>query len=214
MGLEKGLCLDLDGTIIDSCHYGLKKLEGIITARGLPYDPEIEKKILSLWVGPPDKIIREVWPDCDVKGIVKEWGEDYKPISLVPRGFEALIKLFCNFYLSILTSRGRESTHFHVHSYKHLFRFVITSDDTEFHKPDPRSMRPVITNYKELGVTQINIIFVGDSVNADWRLAQTLGMNFYAVTSGVNSKRDFIVAGLSHHRILNSIADLPDVLIK
>lgn len=213
MGLEKGLCLDLDGTIIDSCHYGLKKLEEIIIARGLPYDPETEKKVISLWGGLPEKIIREIWPSSDIENIVYEWGNDNKPCSVVSGGFEALVKLFCNFYLSILTSRPRESTLFQIESYKHLFRFVITPEDTRFHKPDPRSIHPVITNYKALGVTQKNIIFVGDNVKADWKLAHSLGMEFYGVTSGVNSKEDFLVAGLRPDRVLNTIADLPDILM-
>ena len=211
---RRGLCLDLDGTIIDSCQYGLRKLESIVRARDLPYDPEIEKKILSLWVGPPEKIISEVWPGSDTKDIVKEWGKDDKPISLVPGGFEALINLFCFFYLSILTSRGRESTNFHIQAYRHLFRFVITSGDTEFHKPDPRSMHPVFKNYEMLDVQQENIIFVGDNIDADWKLAQSLEMEFYAVTSGVNSRDEFIAAGVSPDHVLNTIADLPKILIK
>jgi phosphoglycolate phosphatase-like HAD superfamily hydrolase len=164
-------------------------------------------------VGPPDKIIREVWPGSDVENIVKEWGEDREPISLVPGGFETLMKLFCDFYLSILTSRGWESTHFHIHNYRHLFRFVITSQDTEFHKPDPRSMHPIIKNYKLLGVPQENIVYVGDNVDADWKLAHSLEMKFYAVTTGINSRKDFLAAGLSSDHVLNSITDLPNILI-
>ena len=213
--MMRGLCLDFDCTIVDSFQRGLKWLERIVTDMNFPYTPEMRARIISMWGDKPIDIITRMWPDGDCELINKMWHDDGDaPIPLVPGGFEAMVKLFCNFHLSILTSRGRDSLLFHIDSYKYLFKFVIAFGDIDFHKPDPRSIEAVIERYKILGVKREEIIYVGDTPHIDWPPAKDCGIEFYGVTTGPNKREKFLEIGLDENHILDSIADLPDVLLK
>lgn len=212
--IKNGLCFDLDGTIIDSVTYGLKKLEKIVTSRGLPYDSEIEAKVLALFGLLPLHIIKTMWPNSDAEQIVIEWGDDKDFIPLFPGTEEALKQLSNKYHMSILTSRPRQSTLFQVSRFGDLFKFVVAHEDVQSHKPDPKSMEPVIGQYRDLGINLKDIIYVGDTVGVDWRLAINTSINFYAVTTGVNTAEDFRRAKLRRERILRSVADLPNILLK
>ncbi len=208
-----GLCLDFDGTIVNSAEYGFNKLKQIIMDLGLPFDPEIQVKVRSAWGMAPRKMIELMWPGIDARIVLGQWQEDEGLIPLFPGCLEALVNLSMKHYLSMLTSRGRSSTEFQISSFKHLFRFIITYEDVQYHKPDPRSMDILLANYAKLGVAKDNIIFVGDTVEADCKLAQALGIEFFAVTGGLNNREQFLSAGVPADHIINSIADLPGILI-
>ncbi len=209
----KAVCLDFDCTIGDSFHRGLKYLEEIVTGLNLPYTPEMEIQIVSMWGAKPIQIIETMWPNADVKLINDMWHDDTSTIiPIVSGGREALRKLAGKYFLSILTSRRRNGTLHHIDSYKHLFRFVVAFEDIEFHKPDPRSIEAVIEIYKTFGIKREEIVYVGDTPDIDWPPARECGVEFYGVTTGPNKREKFLAAGLDENHILNSIADLPNVL--
>lgn len=212
---KQGLCLDFDGTIIDSGQEGLRRLERVAKRMNLPHDLETLEKARSLWGTPAVKLIKFVWPNADTKEFHTEWSkiDSLELIPLFPGTFEALEKLSHKFYLSILTNRGRQSTEFQTINFRHLLNFIVAHEDVQFHKPDPQSMEPVITQYKKLGVDTRNIVYVGDTVEVDWKLCINTSINFYAVTTGINTYNDFRRVGLRPERILNSVADLPNILL-
>jgi len=213
--MEKiALCLDFDCTIVDSFQRGLNYLEEIVLGLGLPFTPEMKVKIIANWTKRPIDLIKLMWPEADCEYINERWHEDAGTIlDFVPGGYDALIHLNEKYYLSILTSRNRASLLRHIDSYKYLFRFIIAGDDIQYHKPDKRSMETVIYNYWLMGVRKEEIVYVGDGPNADWPPARDCGVEFYGVTTGPFKRDDFLAAGLDESHILNSIADLPKVLL-
>ena len=214
--VRRGVCLDLDGTIIDSRTKGIDDLHKVTENFNLPFSPDIQRKIISLWGTPGVKIIEAVWPNKNTQAVYAEWTRiDIQGLApIFPGVLEALEKLAEKFYLSILTSRGRQSAEFQIYNYRDLFSFVLANDEnTQYHKPDPKSMDLVWKKYGLLNLVKENVIYVGDSVNADLGVSRACGIEFYGVTTGVNTRDDFIAAGLDKDYILNSIADLPDILI-
>ena len=96
-----------------------------------------------------------------------------------------------------------------------FFDFIVTPDWINAKKPDPEMMGPVFQKFEQAGVPRQNIILIGDTLAGDWQLAQTLKLEFFAVLAGgINSREEFLRAGVPENRIIYSVADLPDILIQ
>lgn len=117
--------------------------------------------------------------------------------------------------MSILTSRD-QSTHFQLqfHGLDSLFSFVCTLEDSHAPKPNPSSIEPLLRDYERHGILLNDLVFVGDSVHSDYGLAQAIGMDFIAVTWGVNTRNDFLAAGMDPRYIIDTIEDLPHILMQ
>lgn len=213
---KQGICFDLDGTLIDSGPGGLAQLCKVAEKLSLPMNEEIEQVLRSMWGQHPSVLIRTVWPDTDVSLFYKTW-EDLdiaNPWATFPGTKDALKKLSEKFYLSILTSRNIRTT---IPQLQHndllqFFGLVIAADTRPYKKPDPRSIDPIFEEYRSAGVDQL--ILVGDTVEGDWKLAQATRLEFFAVLSGVmDTHQKFLLAGVPEDHIINSVADLPQILL-
>lgn len=217
---KQGICFDLDGTLIDSGPGGLAQICKVAKILNLPMSEEIQAGLKAMWGQHPSNLINTAWPGTDIGRFYKQW-EDLdiaEPWSIFPGTKDALTKLYFNhFYLSILTSRNIRTT---IPQLKHndllqFFGLVIAADSSPYKKPDPRSIEPIFDKYLKFGIDPKQVIFVGDTIEGDWKLAQNVGLEFYAVTSGGIDDRDkFISAGVPEDHIIDSVADLPRILIK
>lgn len=201
------LLFDLDGTMLDSAGEGFRRLLEIVKTRNIPLNDEIIKNIKLHWYKNGLEVIKTIWPDVDALEIAKEWvAKDFENIhKLVPRTEEALMTLKKFFYIGVLTNRSLRSTMRQLEQIDGIFNFVYSAP-REFIKPHPKSMDEVLEKCQELGITYI--VYVGDAAQIDYELTKNVGIEFLAVLTGVGKKEDFINAGLSEHRILNSIYDL------
>lgn len=214
-----GICFDLDGTLLDSGPEGLKRFLKVAKSRNLPVTPEIEVKLKSIWGQSVLSLIKCAWPETDWQAFYNDWEKldiEEGILPIFPGVKEALEKLSKYFYLSLLSNRTLRTILPQVdkNGILHFFQFCVASEETKFKKPDPQSMNPVFARYKLLGVEPRKIILVGDTIEGDWRLANNLGLEFFAVTSGgMNTKESFLKQGVAEDHILNSVADLPDTLL-
>ena len=208
--LKWGLCLDLDGTVLDSFREGQRRMFRAARNIGLPVTPELEKRAKSIWGQAVSQIVSTLWPSVNIDLLRLEWTniELSELISPIPGAIEALEKLREKFYICILTSRDRATTEYQISPFVHLFDFVVTIDDVIFAKPHPKSMEPAMIRFRNLGVSAGHITICGDTVEPDLKLAQNMKMHFYGVTTGVNRREDFMNAGLQEKFIINSIVDL------
>lgn len=215
---KQGICFDLDGTLIDSGPGGLVQLFEVVKSLNLPMNEEIEARIRAMWGRHPSNLIKGAWPDTDINRFFKKWEdlEIAKPWPVFPGVKEALKKLFKNFYLSILTNRNFKTTMAQLdhNDLLQFFGLVIAGDSSPYKKPDPRSMKTIFQYSKGVGVNPRHIIFVGDTVEADWKIAQAVGIEFYAVTcGGMDTREKFLKAGVPENHIINSVTDLPEILL-
>ncbi len=212
----KGIVFDFDGTLIDSQHEGLKRFLGIAASLGLSISDDNVAQIRRLWGVPGYVLVQTCWPDMPVDVFMDQWEvlDRENPLLLFSETKNILERLCLQFSLSILTSRGRGSTHFHLqyHRIKSLFSFICTLDDSSVPKPNPCSIEPLLRQYERCGIMVNDLIFVGDSIHSDYGLARAIGIDFIAVTWGVNTHNDFLAAGLDPRYIIDTIEDLPRIL--
>lgn len=80
---------------------------------------------------------------------------------------------------------------------------IVTGDDTEYHKPDPRVFDSIFTELANMNIYENHSIYVGDSLS-DYESAKNRGVEFYAVTTGFTSSEQFLMAGLNEEYVLPS----------
>ena len=216
---KRGLCFDLDGTLINSGPGGLAQLCKVAKILNPPMSEEIEANLKVMWGQHPSNLIKNSWPYANIGQFYKQW-EDLdiaEPWPVFPGTKKALKKLFNKFYLSILTSRNIRTVlpQLEHNDLLQFFGLIIAADSSPYKKPDPRSIEPIFDKYRGVGINPKNVIFIGDTVKGDWKLAQAVGIEFFAVLSGgMDTREKFLTAGVPENHIINSVADLPRVLLK
>lgn len=216
---KRDICFDIDGTLIDSGKSGLERVLQIAKARNLPITPEIEQGIRRMWGVSPLKLIEAFWPQEDPRSFFTAW-EDLdimEPHPAFPGTREALEKLRPHFNMIIVTNRYFKTimSQLDHNGIAEFFELIITPEYNGHKKPEPEIMEPVFEKYGTDQTKQGGIILVGDTIEGDWKLAQATGLEFYAVTSGgIDTKDQFFAAGVPEDHIIDSVADLPRVLIK
>ena len=84
------------------------------------------------------------------------------------------------------------------------FTYIQTSDDTKVHKPDPAVFAPILKHLAGQGIED-GIIYVGDALR-DFRAARDAGLEFIAITTGLDTAAEFRQAGVT--RIIESLSEL------
>ncbi len=217
--ISRCLCFDLDGTLINSGPGGLRQILKVANLLNLPVTSEIEELLRNMWGLNPSNIIKTLWPGTDIGRFYKQWeGLDIaEPWPLFPGTNETLAKLFKEFYLCILTSRDIRTAIPQLEHNKILqyFGLVIAANSSPYTKPHPKSIDPIFNLYGKVGIGPEQIIFIGDTVAGDWKIAQAVGIEFFAVLSGgMDTREKFLAAGIPDDHIIDSVADLPKILIK
>lgn len=213
------LCFDLDGTLINSGPGGLIQFCKVAKILNLPMNEEMEANLKTIWGQHPSNLIKTSWPDTDVNQFYKQWEnlDIAEPWPVFPGIREALEKLAKKFHMSILTSRNIRTAipQLSHNNLMYFFDQVVAADSSPYKKPDPRSIEPIFEMSRRRGINPDETIFVGDTVEGDWRLAQTVGIEFFAVLSGgMNTREKFLTAGVPEDHVIDSVADLPQILIR
>ncbi len=216
--VQRGICFDLDGTLIDSGREGLKRILKLAAIRNLPVTPEVERRIRSIWGAELLKLLRTIWPDEDPKAFLTEWQnlDIAEPLPAFPGTRKALKQLNSRFYMSIVTNRLFRTImpQLEKNNIAEFFGLIITPEYNGHKKPEPEIMDPVFARYEASDINRHQITLVGDTVEDDWKLAQATGIEFYAVLcGGMDTREKFLAAGVPEEHILDSVADLPRVLL-
>ena len=82
-------------------------------------------------------------------------------------------------------------------------------EDTPYHKPDPRTLDPVLLTLQETGINLSEAVYIGDSIS-DMAVATARGLLFCAVLTGQHGRSDFRSLGLQDEFIVDSLHDLLD----
>src|SRR3989344_2844717 len=164
------------------------------------------------WGKSPKNLVESLW---NIEGIFELYA-NYVPLDFshppLEGTVETILKLKeAGFVLGIVTSSSKrglarslgrtillpEGTH----------AIISTSDDCEYHKPDPRVFIQSVNALDQMGIGVSETVYVGDGIN-DFYSAREAGLDFIAVTTGITTSEDFIIAGLDNEYILSSFCDL------
>lgn len=122
------------------------------------------------------------------------------PISAYPGALDLVASLASRLPLGLLTAADRQLTPAAMNdagiSLSH-FRYLQTSDDTKYHKPDPRVFLPALDYFGKLGIDPPDILYVGDSLD-DYRASTSAGLNFVGIAGHTTSIEAFARAKVQH----------------
>jgi len=212
---------DVDGTLLDTTYIGYNKINRNLERLQLP--PVSQEFLRSHWGKTAQDLFQTV---CDHVGANQEEFEDFcrhdktmlAEYSLDHRLITALkyVKHY-GIIIGILTSRTSESMARLAAAIGfdlQLFDFMQTKDHHDWHKPDGRVFDPLFDFKKAEGLNGGKISYFGDTISYD--LAATLAakekIDFIAVTSGVNTREEFLECGVASYKIIDGCNMLPDYL--
>ena len=232
----RALLFDFDDTLIQTVHHNIPGWQNAAARANLPHRPEQIWR--ERWGGLPVELVRRVYDNKiseeQAKKVVsyKQNENERNFIPEVSGATKAISSLSERCILGIVTSRERfrqpfaqftsrsgqpiyslleyrvDSSGFNLDD----FAFMVGSDENEYHKPDPRVFNKPAALLQAHGVSINDAAYVGDDVT-DWHASRDAGIPFYAVTSGVRTREDFIKEGCPPQNILSSIACLPTKIL-
>lgn len=212
----KAIIFDFDGTLLDSTREGIGRFTKIAVSLGLKVTDVMRAEARAIWGMPGHVMVERFWPDMHTAIFMHAW-EEYdcvNQINLFPGVKETIETLSRLLSLSILTSRSHSApVQLRLHGMEEYFDSICTINDCPAPKPDPRSMEPLLAHYAQLDIKKDHLLLVGDSVHSDYGLARAAQMDFIALTWGNNSREDFLNARLDDRCIIDTIEDLPHIIM-
>jgi HAD superfamily hydrolase (TIGR01549 family) len=186
--------------------------------------PSLEK-IKKHWGGTIPEIVNGVWPlltpeEAEIKTSsfvtqLQKWRKNYIA-TIFPDVKETIFKLEArNIKLGVISSGDSVQMK---RIYKEQIRhdltphcFIYDTKELGYKKPDARVFDRAFEELKEFNISEKDTIYVGDSFQ-DYYSAKNRGLTFYAVTTGVKTKEDFIKEGLHPDCILQNFSEVLNIV--
>ena len=188
----KNYIFDIDGTLINTIDMYMPAMIETLEKHGFHTDPaDVEQKKHDLFgitgmdalklAGVADEKLRHQMQQEWFK-LAYQREERVRVFEGIP---ETLLKLSQrpDTQMAIATSKLRDEYDHHfanLFSFAKLFDVVITSNDTDRHKPDPE---PVLAALSQMLATPETAVYVGDTVN-DEKAAHAAGVKFASALYG------------------------------
>lgn len=116
------------------------------------------------------------------------------PKELLPEAKALLEKLSAQGkHIAVVTSTNRNSIGRDLNSLRlseDIFFDVVTIDDVEYYKPDPRVFVTLFERFAGVGVPREAMVYIGDSAT-DFMAARDAGIDFIGVAQGLLTRKDF-----------------------
>ncbi|HYE23425.1 MAG TPA: HAD family hydrolase [Candidatus Paceibacterota bacterium] len=186
----RAVIFDYDGPLSNSFNHGLRMLATLARKRGLAFTPRIAKRLIRTWGLKGNELIAKAFGISLDEGTVlyREWSEAEKltPCGLVPMARETLQDLRERGLVNtILTSRPSWALAHSIDAegIKEHFAHIVTTCDTEFHKPHPRSFDCTMELLGRRGVREDECVFIGDTF-VDIDAGRARGVTTFIVRTG------------------------------
>lgn len=211
---------DFDGTLVKTTDEGVKRIEFVCKKIGLiPSKIPSKERLKKLWGAPYPEFIAEVSSDLSwsKQNLVDFWREEgeygnykFKKFPCINEGLRYLKDIGVR--LAILSSREKESI-LEMSEKCGLdlspFSYVQGNNCHDFVKPDKRVFDKVEDFFALQGVTMDKLVYIGDTVDFDYKAALNKGLPFVAIASSfVAEPQDFIAAGLNEDLVYTDPAGL------
>ena len=174
----KHLIFDIDGTLLDTEKTGVLSLQKSVKelmGKDMTYDE------LYPYFGIPTMVVAQKMGFKDVEAAAHSWEKIFQELMYLITPFEGVSEMLprlreMGFKLGDVTSRSRFEFNYdpHLSLWKDLFETVITSDDSERHKPFPD---PLLAYLSRSGAASDECIYFGDT-EYDFECAKGAGIDF------------------------------------
>ena len=191
----KAVVFDFDDTLVSTM--GPKWAHHKATAQRF-YNHTITDDDLKKHYGLPyDELVKNIYKVPDTIENIKEkiWEiKDEFPKILKKNAVQLVQSLIQDQKLvGIITATSRRSIDFDLIRLGfpvEEISFVQSSDDTDFHKPDPRVFEPALKILSDHHISKEEWVYIGDA-ERDYRAAENAGIDFIGVTHGLSTIDDF-----------------------
>ena len=174
----KHLIFDIDGTLLDTEKTGVLSLQKSVKelmGKDMTYDE------LYPYFGIPTMVVAQKMGFKDVEAAAHSWEKNFRELMYLIVPFEGVSEMLprlreMGFKLGVVTSRSRFEFNYdpRLSQWKDLFETVITSDDSERHKPWPD---PLLAYLSHSGAVAEECIYFGDT-EYDFECAKGAGIDF------------------------------------
>ncbi len=206
----KAIIFDVDDTLISTSGFAFINLNK--AAERLGVKRLTREKFLEHWGYTTEKMVPSFWPGLSLK----EFEEVYnkvgygEPYPLIEGARETLDLMKKNdIVLGILTSRTSKTLPIRLKQVNlslDYFKFVQYSDESDYHKPDPRVFEQILKKFNDIGIKNGEILYVGDHLY-DAKASLSNNLNFLGVLTGTTEKKVFLKEGVDEKNLINSIND-------
>ena len=171
-----------------------------------------DKELSEHWGKPLEQLVSILYGTDDLETAIthiSRYHEIYKK-----RFFDTTIPILKRLHeahklVGIITATSREYLEMDLTNHAAARKFIDytqASDDTQFHKPDPRVFEPALSWLKEHSIQPEEVLYVGDSLN-DAAAALGAGLNFLGVETGLFTAAQFRKLG---HRSIPALTNFFD----
>lgn len=200
---------DCDDTVIATA----KSRWDLLITTAASFGVSLSREAIRLaWGLPFDSLIHTLVPTVQFDEFVRRYRLAMRSKRAEPtRGAVELLRKLsdCAVPMEIVTSSRRElilqdldqlglSRH---------FENIYGQAETPFHKPDPRVLYVVVEALSDRGFKSEDLVYIGDSIR-DYKVAVGNSIEFIAVLSGLETRSDFVAAGLADERIVDGLFEL------
>ena len=207
----RAVLFDLDDTLVQT---KLTRYKAIIALAERYYNyPLTEAMIDSYWGTPHREFYSQLFKavEHDLERILfyrRQLNEEFPNAPYEDTG-QTLLYLTAKYPVGIVTASGREMIEEIVPLQLPLEKllFIQTSEDTAFHKPDPRVFEPALRKLSALGITPRQTLYVGDSLK-DYQAAAAAGMAFIGLADRTTPAAAFRAAGAPSVLSLTALTQL------
>jgi phosphoglycolate phosphatase-like HAD superfamily hydrolase len=206
----KAVFFDHDDTLVDTM--GTKWAQHIFIASEYYGKNLSREEITEHWGKPLHELIGILYGTNDIEQAMEYNIKHHKqfPKGLFPGTIDTIKKLHASGkVIGIVTATVRLSfeTDTKLHKFPmDLIDYTQTSEDTVFHKPDPRVFEPATKWLEGRGIKPSETIYIGDGTK-DIEAALGAGYNFLGVETGLTTKEYFKRSGVK------SVANISKVYI-
>jgi len=205
----KAVIFDFDDTLVATRQSRIP----ILRRLALEFGYKLRKDDIEVhWGRPFDEFVKAIMPGVAYRDFFEEYS---KRLFTRPPVLQSGIKNFVtNLYkngvcIYVLSSGSRKLVIQDLEA-KGMMQFISKlwgHEDTNYCKPDPRTLNPVLQSLEEKGIQREYVVYIGDSL-ADLEISSKNGLIFIAVTTGVHNKIDFSRKGIRSSHILSTITQL------
>ena len=212
------LIFDLDGTLFRSFRKGFECCLDAAATLELEVNEAIVATLTKYWGSPTEELVKMCWPEAGKDAYVpfqKALNRMNETVTMpifdgVRDALGLLREKRC--VLNAYTGRNRKGTGKVIveGGIREVFTVVRCKDDVKNGKPHPEGLFRIIDPLRRVGLSQDDMLLVGDGIISDMQCADAAGIPFLAVAEDDNLSREhFLEAGVRNDFIIDSVRDLP-----
>lgn len=210
----KAIIFDLDDTLIQTSKAKYKALQH---AAKKFYDLDLtDEDIRAHWGKPFERFIGDLFREVEeTQKIIENYYSvrNNFPTPAYEESKESLIYLRKKYMIGMVTASNKHMTieDLRIAGLSELmFDQIQTSEDSNYHKPDPKVFEPIKTKFAEKKILANELLYIGDSIS-DYEAAHGAGISFIGIANRTTPSEKFDKVG---SKWITNLTELEAVIVR